>query len=210
MNIKAFNVTVFIMLGKSGKSGCILFFEEKPIRIKFVSGSIMIRYTTTIHQFGEQGEKTGWTYIEIPVDIAKRLKPGNKKSFRVKGKLDQYSIKGIALLPMGGGRFIMALNKTMRKGIAKRNGAVLKVQLEEDTQVYKLNAVFMECLADEPGAKSFFESLPKSHQNYFSKWIESAKTEPTKTKRIAMAVSALAKRYGYPEMLRSEREKNNL
>ena len=120
----------------------------------------MIRFTVTIHQFGEQGEKTGWTYIEIPADLAEKLKPGNKKSFRVKGKLDQYPIKSVALLPMGGGSFIMALNKTMRKGIGKNKGAMLKVQLEEDLQQYQLNAEFMECLKDEPGAKVFFGTIP--------------------------------------------------
>jgi len=63
----------------------------------------MIDFTTTILQFGQQGEKTGWHYIEIPADIAQQLKPGNKKSFRVKGKLDHFSFSGVALLPMGGG-----------------------------------------------------------------------------------------------------------
>jgi hypothetical protein len=169
----------------------------------------MIRFTVTIRQFGEQGEKTGWTYIEIPADLAEKLKPGNKKSFRVKGKLDQYSIKSVALLPMGSGSFIMALNKTMRKGIGKNKGAMLKVQLEEDTQPYLLNKEFAVCLKDEPAAEKFFRTLPKSHQNYFSKWIEAAKTEPTRTKRIAMAVSALARRMRFSEMLRSEREKTN-
>ena len=76
----------------------------------------MIQFTTTIMQFGQQGEKTGWHYIEIPADIAQKLKPGNKKSFRVKGKLDDFSFSGVALLPMGGGRFIIALNKDLRKG----------------------------------------------------------------------------------------------
>lgn len=170
----------------------------------------MVRYTTTIHQFAEQGEKTGWTYIEVPSDLAEKLKPGNKKSFRVKGKLDKYAIKGIALLPMGGGRFIMALNKPMRKAIRKNKGAMLKVELEEDTKGYQLNKEFVECLKDEPSAEKYFKTLPQSHQNYFSKWIESAVMESTKTKRIAMAVSALAKSQGYPEMLRSEKAKKNL
>ena len=48
----------------------------------------MVSYSTTILKFDEQGEKTGWTYIVIPSAIAQKLKPGNKKSFRVKGKLD--------------------------------------------------------------------------------------------------------------------------
>jgi len=166
----------------------------------------MVQFTATIKQFAVQGEKTGWTYIEIPSDIAQELKPGNKKSFRVKGKLDNCVIKGIALLPMGGGAFIMALNNSMRKSTGKRKGAMLKVQLQVDTEVYKLNPDFAACLADDPPAQSFFSKLPKSHQNYFSKWIDSAKTDQTKTKRIAVAVNALSRKMGFGEMLRSQRK----
>jgi uncharacterized protein YdeI (YjbR/CyaY-like superfamily) len=107
---------------------------------------------------------------------------------------------------MGGGIFIMALNADMRKAIAKKEGAMLNVQLTEDKSDFVFNADFMECLADEPAAQTYFQSLTGSHQRYFSKWIDSAKTEPTKTKRIAMAVNALAKGWGYPEMIRGSRE----
>ncbi len=170
----------------------------------------MVQYTTTILKFEKQGEKTGWTYIEIPADIALKLKPNNKKSFRVKGKLDNHKISGIALLPMGGGIFIMALNAAMRKGIGKRYGAMLKVQLEEDKQPFRFNKDFMACLADEPTAHEFFKSLAGSHQRYFSKWIDDAKTEPTKIKRIAQAVNALSKKQGYGEMIRSQPKKNKV
>jgi Domain of unknown function (DUF1905)/Bacteriocin-protection, YdeI or OmpD-Associated len=163
----------------------------------------MVQYTTTIHRFEKQGEKTGWTYIEIPADIAQKIKPDNKKSFRVKGKLDNFKISGVSLLPMGGGAFIMAINGAMRKGIGKRHGALLKVQLEEDEKPYPLNKDFMECLADEPNAIAFFKTIPRSFQNYFSKWIESAKTEPTRVKRIAQAVNGLSKKQNFPELLRS-------
>ena len=169
----------------------------------------MLPFVATIHRFEKQGEKTGWTYIEIPVDIAQKLKPGNKKSFRVKGKLDDFKIAGVSLLPMGGGSFIMPINATMRKGIGKRHGAMLKVQLAEDKKPYELNADFLECLRDEPAALKTFNSMPRSFQNYYSKWIESAKTEPTRTKRIAHAVSTLAKHMNFSEMIRSmQKEKS--
>jgi hypothetical protein len=168
----------------------------------------MVQFVVTIKKFDQQGEKTGWTYIEIPADVAKKIKPGNKKSFRVKGKLDDLKISGIALIPMGGGVFIMPLNAELRKKIHKRHGAMLKVQLEEDKKPFQFNKEFMECLADEPAAKTFFETLSGSHQRYFSKWIDSAKTEPTKTKRIAMAVNALAKKWGYQQMLRDSQGKS--
>ena len=163
----------------------------------------MIQFKTTIQKFGEQGEKTGWTYIEIPAAMAQQLKPGNKKSFRVKGKLDTYKIAGIALIPMGGGSFIMAINADMRRKIHKRHGAILQVQLLEDKQEFQLNKDFIDCLDDDPTAKAFFYTLTGSHQRYFSKWIDAAKTEPTRVKRITLAVTALAKKWGYPEMIRS-------
>ncbi len=79
----------------------------------------MISYKTIILTFDKQGEKTGWTYIQVPADIAQQLKPDTKKSFRVKGKLDNYKIKAVALLPMGEGNFIMPINGAMRKAIGK-------------------------------------------------------------------------------------------
>ena len=44
----------------------------------------MVQFTATIHKFGKKGEKTGWTYFELPADIVQQLKPGNKKEFKVK------------------------------------------------------------------------------------------------------------------------------
>ena len=163
----------------------------------------MVQYTTTILKFGEQGEKTGWTYIEISADVAQQLKRGFKKSFRVKGKLDEHSIKGIALLPMGKGDFIMPLNSGMRKAIGKRHGAMLHIQLQEDKTPFQFNENLMTCLNDEPDALKFFKQLPGSHQRYFSKWIESVKTDDTIAKRIAQTVIAMLKKQNFAEMIRS-------
>lgn len=165
----------------------------------------MVLFTTTIMKFDEQRDKTGWTYITISANIAQQLKPGNKRSFRVKGFLDSYPFNGISLLPKGGGNFIMPLNATIRKNIGKRKGAIVQVNMEQDQQPLQRPEWLTECLEYEPEAFAFFDKLPKSHQHYFIKWIESAKTEPTKTKRIAQTVSALSKGLGFGEMIRMNR-----
>jgi hypothetical protein len=166
----------------------------------------MVKYTTTILKFEKMGEKTGWTYIIVPADIAEELKPGHKQSFRVKGRLDNFKIAGVALLPMGDGSFIMALNADIRKGIAKKLGAKLDVQITVDNNPDPVSSPeFIECLKDEPAAYAHFNTLTKGHQNYFMKWIESAKTEPTKAKRIAQAVTAMSRKQDYPTMIRSNR-----
>src|SRR5579863_574337 len=122
----------------------------------------MIKFTAPVLKFAEQGEKTGWTYITVPAEIAQQLKPGNKKSFRVKGRLDNWSFSRVALLPMGEGDFIMPINSEMRKGTGKRKGAQLHVQLEPDESPLPVSADFLACLADEPKAHEFFKCLPKS------------------------------------------------
>jgi len=166
----------------------------------------MIRYITTILQFAEQGEKTGWTYIVITAAQAEKLMPNNKKSFRVKGKLDDHPIKKVALLPMGEGEFIMPLNATIRKAIRKRKGDKLKVSLEVDKAKIEPPSDLMECLADEPGALTYFKQLPMSHQNYFGNWVRSAKAEATRASRIARVVTAMVKKQTYAEMIRSARQ----
>ena len=167
----------------------------------------IIKLETKLLKFDKQGDKTGWTYIEVSASIASQLKPGNKKIFQVKGQIDNHKIAGVSLLPMGEGDFIMPVNAAMRKAIGKIQGAKVVVQLEEDKKEYEFNEDFIACLQDDPAAFSFFNSLPGSHQRYFSKWIDSAKTVQTKTKRIAMSVSALAKKWGYPEMIRASKAK---
>jgi hypothetical protein len=152
------------------------------------------------------GEKTGWTYIRVPASLAGKLMPGNKKSFRVKGKLDEQMISKMALIPMGEGDFIMALNARVRKALRKQKGASLRVELEVDKTVIKPPKELIECLTDEPKALAYFTGLPKSHQNYFGNWIREAKTEPTRTNRLACVVMAMTRRLSFAEMLRARTE----
>jgi hypothetical protein len=166
----------------------------------------MIQFKAIIKKFDKQGEKTGWTYIEIPAAFAQELNPNNKKGFRVKGKLDDYQFSMVALLPMGGGDFIMALNSVMRKAIKKQKGADVQVKIELDSEEIKPPDVLLECLRDEPEATEYFNSLTKGHQNYFTNWINSAKTDLTKAKRIAATLNALNKKWNFGQMLRALRK----
>jgi len=166
----------------------------------------MISFNTTLLRFDKKGEKTGWTFIEISATQAKKLKPGMKVSFRVKGTLDSHKISQVAMMPMGDGAFILPVNGKMRKAIGKKNGDKIKVVLEADDSKVILSHDMMACLRDEPGALAAFKKLPGSHQKYFSRWVESAKTTPTKTKRIVMVVTAMARNLNFPEMLRAERD----
>ena len=164
----------------------------------------MVSFKTTLLKFGQKGEKTGWTYINLDIDLIAKLKPNTKKSFRVKGKIDQFSIKGVALIPMGDGEFIMAINAEMRKHLRKTEGAQVQVELALDIKSFKMDEDFISCIEDDEEANTFFISFPLSHQHYFSKWITSAKTADTKAKRIVKALNALGRKMNYAEMIREK------
>lgn len=100
----------------------------------------------------------------------------------------------------------MPVNATMRKALRKKHGDVIKVSLELDKAPLKLSAMLMACLKDEPEAKDYFMKLPGSHQQYYSKWIESAKTDATKTKRIALAITAFSQKMSFSQMMQLRKQ----
>lgn len=166
----------------------------------------MITFTATLSKYDKNGEKSGWTFIEISAQQAGKINPGVKVGYRIKGSIDQYAFEKVAIMPVGEGRFIMPINAIMRKALGKKRGDKVKVQMALDERKIPLSSDLMKCLKGEPIALTFFKGLPKSHQNWFSKWVESAKTMQTKTKRITQILIACSKEQGFSEMMRENRQ----
>src|SRR5687767_4500453 len=111
----------------------------------------MVRFTAkierySIEQFKKPADKNAWTYVIVPAEIAQQLNPADRKIFRVKGKLDSFKIERVALLPIKNGDYFMAINKDMRKGTGKRQGAMLDIQLAIDQSEIPIPKDFIECL----------------------------------------------------------------
>ena len=168
---------------------------------------MMITFKAEIERFEKNGEKTGWSYVFIPGSLANQIKENCKKSFRVKGKIDQVSISGVAMVPMGAGDFIIALKASLRKELKKEEGAVVEVQLEEDKDFkIELPEDLALCLSDEPALLEKFMEMPMSHRNWYINWVNSAKTEPTRTKRIVKIISAMDRNLTFGEMMREDKQ----
>jgi N-acetylglucosamine kinase-like BadF-type ATPase len=166
----------------------------------------MVNFTTNIEKFSNNGEKTGWTYVLVPSNIAQKIKSEARKSIRVMGKIDELSIKGMSLLPIGAGDFILALNASVRKKLRKEVGAQLNLSLAYDADFkIEIPEDLEVCLAQEDGLLEQFLSYTKGHQNYFINWLNTAKTEPTRTKRLVMIVNAMANKQDFGLMIRSNR-----
>ena len=109
--------------------------EDEIVEVDFQ----MIKLTATILKFGAQGEKTGWSYVVIPSEVAEQLCPGNSKGFRTKGKIDDYRFSGKSLIPLGYGEFIFTLDGKIRKAIGKRAGAKIELEIAYDKTSYQIN-----------------------------------------------------------------------
>lgn len=169
----------------------------------------MINLKAEIERFEANGEKTGWSYIFVPHTVAEQIKPGERRSIRVKGTIDQVEISGMSLIPMGQGDFIIALNKTLRKQLKKEAGAKVELNLSFDADFKIEMPDDLEiCLAEEERLLEQFLAMPKSHQNYYINWLNTAKTEVTRIKRLAMIVNAMAEKLDFGGMLRRERQKD--
>jgi hypothetical protein len=165
----------------------------------------MIEFSATVRRYAENGDKTGWYFIDIPAGIAAELQPESRKAFRVKGFLDAHPIAQMTLLPSGDGAYILPVNGAMRKGTAKGEGAMLKVRLEPDASEVEIPEELAAGLSIDDEARAFFEALPKSHQRYWIKWVDAVKGAATRENRAARATAALAKGQGFAEMFHEEK-----
>ncbi|MEQ1901816.1 MAG: YdeI/OmpD-associated family protein [Devosia sp.] len=57
----------------------------------------------------------------------------------------------------------------------------------------------MEALRADPAALSRFEGLPPSHKAEYLKWIDEAKRDETRRRRIAGMIEKLGENSGVPE-----------
>lgn len=163
-----------------------------------------VNFTAVILKFEKKGEKSGWSYVDVPHEVANRIKVAERKSFRVRGIIDGQAFAGMALVPMGEGDFILPINGSMRKQLKKEAGDVLVLDLEEDKD-FRIDVPedLETCLLEEEALlMERFIALAPSHRNYFIKYINEAKTEMTRTKRIAMTIEAMALGLDFGAMIR--------
>lgn len=170
----------------------------------------MIAFETEIQKHGSHDDKSGWCYVEIPCELAKQLQPHGARSFRVRGTLDRLAIAGVALLPVGEGDFILPVNGTMRRQLGKAEGSRLALALELDADFKIEMPADMEAVLQQQGDGLFdrIMALTPSHRGYFIKYVEEAKTDATRTKRLAMTVEAMELGLDYGAMIRLSQSRN--
>jgi hypothetical protein len=133
--------------------------------------------------------ENGGAFVTIPFDVEQVF---GKKRVKVKATIEGELYRG-SLVRMGGPCHILGVRKEIREKIGKTFGDEVEVTVEEDSEPREVEvpADLREALANDPEAEAFFQRLSYTHQKEYVQWIEEAKRDQTRRRRIGQAIELL-------------------
>ncbi len=131
----------------------------------------------------------GGAYVTVPFDVEEVF---GKKRVKVKAIIEGIPYQG-SLVRMGGPCHILGVLKEIREKSGKSFGDEIEVTVEEDTEPREVTIPpdVAQALETNPEADAFFKQLSYSHQREYVQWIEEAKRDTTRQKRIEDMVEML-------------------
>jgi hypothetical protein len=138
-------------------------------------------------------EGTGtWTYFVVPFDSRREF--GTKSRIQVRGTIDGLPYKS-TLLPSGVGGHFMVVRKQIRETIGKTVGNTVTVTIELDPspRVLTVPKDLVRALEEDSKARKAFAKMTYSHKKSYVEWIEEAKTNQVRERRINRSLQMIPK-----------------
>ncbi len=91
------------------------------------------------------------------------------------------------------GEFMVGFSKEVREGAAVKAGdtITLELKLDSEPRTVEIPPALAEALDGDPGAKTTFQGLAFTHRKEFARWIDEAKREETRERRVAQALDMI-------------------
>jgi hypothetical protein len=146
-----------------------------------------IAFSATI----EQNKDMNAAFVKFPFDTEKLF--GTKGQVKIVATFDGIAEYRGSLANMGQGCHILGLTKEIRKKINKTFGDTVNIELIRDIQerTIVIPNDAQALLNANRDAKDFFDTLSYTNRKEFIVWIESAKKDETRAKRLAEFVVKL-------------------
>jgi hypothetical protein len=134
---------------------------------------------------------TGGAFVLFPYDVEKEF--GTKGRVAVHSTLAGMPYSG-SLIKYGRPQHMLCVLKAVREEIGKGPGDTIEVVIwkDEAERVIAIPAAFKALLKKE-GLLAGFEKLSFTHRKEYVRWIEEAKKEDTRQRRIEKAIAMLKK-----------------
>ncbi len=132
----------------------------------------------------------GGAYVEFPFDTYELY--GTRGRVPILASFDGEPYRG-SMVRMGTIRHILIVLKEIREKIQKGSGDEVQViiELDEEPRQVEVPVDVQLVMAKNAHAKAAFERLSFSHQREYVQWIESAKKEETRDRRIKKLLDEL-------------------
>jgi hypothetical protein len=91
------------------------------------------------------------------------------------------------------GEFMVGLNRQVREGAGVQAGDTVTLELALDTEerTVEVPPALAEALDNDPQAKTAFAGMAFTHRKEYARWIDEAKKEETRARRVAQAVEMI-------------------
>jgi uncharacterized protein YdeI (YjbR/CyaY-like superfamily) len=91
------------------------------------------------------------------------------------------------------GEFLLGLNRAVREAAGVEAGDVVEVAIELDTapREVEVPAALQRALGADDAARAAYDALAHSHRKEFARWIDEAKREETRERRVSSALEML-------------------
>jgi hypothetical protein len=131
----------------------------------------------------------GGAFITIPFDVEKTF---GKKRVKVKATIAGEPYRG-SLVRMGGDCHILGVRQEIREKTGKTFGDEIELEIEEDTERREVSIPqdLKQALEDDPEAGDIFSQLSYTHQKEYVQWIEEAKRDLTRQRRVDQTIEML-------------------
>jgi uncharacterized protein YdeI (YjbR/CyaY-like superfamily) len=109
----------------------------------------------------------------------------------VRATVNGYTFR-TTLLTMGG-RALLGLNREVREAAEVEAGQQVSVELERDDEprTVEVPSDLAAALEADAALRETFEGLSYTHRKEYARWIEEAKREETRRRRVAKSVEML-------------------
>ena len=133
----------------------------------------------------------GGAFVEVPFDVEKEF--GSKRP-KVRAMIGGVPYRGL-LVRMGGPNHMLIVLKGIREQICKTFGDEVKIIVEPDTEprIVEVPLDLKKALNKDKPARVAFDKLSYTHQKEYVRWVEEARKEETRVKRVAKTLEMLKK-----------------
>jgi hypothetical protein len=114
-----------------------------------------------------------------------------KKRFPVRATINGYSWR-TSVTPMRGEN-LLGLSKEVRKSAGVEAGDTVEVmiELDEEPREVEVPDALAKALAGDDRARAAYEGMSFTHRKEYARWIDDARREETREKRVAQALEML-------------------